>query len=170
MGARGGRPQPLTSGPVPHSRPAWSHDGQWIYASGGGGIRKIAAGGGTIVQLTHNGGTNAAESADGKTVYYTNNGAVWRVGTDGSGERQAIDGPASPLTMCPRADGIYYVTPGPNRSIQFFSFATGQSRVIHKLDKPPSLGLSVSPDGAWLLYTQMDRQATADLLLVDPFR
>ena len=58
----------------------------------------------------------------------------------------------------------------PGVAIRFFSFASGHSREIWKLDKVPALGMSVSPDGQWLLFTQRDRDGTGDLMLVDPFR
>ena len=172
VSARGGKPQQLTFVRGAHTRPFWSRDGPWIFTSGGASIWKIPAGGGHIVPLVHTDGANSnpVESADGKTVYYLARGTIRKVGTDGSGDGEAIDGPASPVSLTPTRDGIYYVAPLPNRSIQFFSFATGHSRLIRKLDRPAGLGLSLSPDRQWLLYVQRDTEATGDLMLVDPFR
>jgi hypothetical protein len=36
-------------------------------------------------------------------------------------------------------------------------FADGQSRAISEIHKPVSVGLTVSPDGRVILYTQVDR-------------
>jgi Tol biopolymer transport system component len=171
VGAGGGKPQQLTFAPKANSRPVWSHDGRWIFASGGGGIRKIPAMGGAPIQLTTNGGTNPALSEDDKTVYYTSQGSIWKVGADGGTERKALDGPALELGIAVTADGIYYfASPVTAGSVQFYSFATGHSRLIRTLDKRTILGLSASPDGHWLIYSQMDTEASGDLMLVDPFR
>ena len=170
VNSRGGKPQQLTSGPIAHSRPSWSHDGQWIYAAGGGGVRKIPVSGGNPVQLTNDGGTNPVESVDGKTVYYQRGGTIWAVGVDGSGDRSAIDGPTTTQGIAVTSEGIYYTTQTPERAIQFFGFATGHSRIIRKLDRPASLGISVTADGKSLIYCQLDTNGTGDLMLVDPFR
>jgi hypothetical protein len=54
--------------------------------------------------------------------------------------------------------------------LQFFSFATGKSRPILAPVKRLGFGMGVSPDGHWLLYSQIDREAGSDLMLVDHFR
>jgi serine/threonine protein kinase/dipeptidyl aminopeptidase/acylaminoacyl peptidase len=173
MSARGGPLQQLTWGASGHSRPSWSHDGKWIYAAGGGGIQKIPAGGGQPVQLVSDGGTNPEESVDGKTIYYENQGRIWQVRADGSGGPVAIKDAstsvfAGGLGLAVVRDGIYYATTA--HELRFFSFARGHSREIFKLEKPVNLGVSVSPDQKWLLFSQEDAEATGDLMLVDPFR
>jgi len=52
--------------------------------------------------------------------------------------------------------------------IQFYRFATGTIEDIAALDKPPFFGLDVSPDGRWLLYSQIE-QLNGDLTLVENF-
>jgi uncharacterized protein YdeI (BOF family) len=54
-------------------------------------------------------------------------------------------------------------------SIQFLSFADGAITTIIAIAKPVFLGLTVSPDGKSLLYTQID-QEVSDLMLVERFR
>ena len=59
-------------------------------------------------------------------------------------------------------------------SIQFLSFATNKIRAIANFDKPLDNpggfgGVSVSPDGRRILYTQFD-QAGGELMLVENFR
>jgi len=58
--------------------------------------------------------------------------------------------------------------PAVGYSIQFFSFATGKVTLITKIGKP-FLGLSVSPDRKWILYSQLD-QRSSDVMLVENFR
>jgi hypothetical protein len=69
--------------------------------------------------------------------------------------------------------GVYFVLLQKPTSIQFLTFATNQIRSIANFQKPiegPGLsgGLSVSPDGRWILCTQVD-QAGSELMLVENF-
>jgi hypothetical protein len=73
-------------------------------------------------------------------------------------------------------DGIYLIPePGVDgkSSIQFLSFATGKLKTVAaiRISGPPTEGLSVSPDGRFLLFSQADSDVTAsDLMLVENFR
>jgi hypothetical protein len=74
--------------------------------------------------------------------------------------------------------GIYFMA---GRELRRFSFETGASKTILTLPlrapgiesasrgREGGLGLTVSPDEQWLLYTQMD-QGGSDLMLVENFR
>lgn len=48
-------------------------------------------------------------------------------------------------------------------------FATRKVRPIAKLEKSPHVGLAISPDNRWLLYTQMDQRGS-DIMLIENFR
>ena len=69
-------------------------------------------------------------------------------------------------------EGIYFI-PRPDSagrySIQFFNFATKRIRSITTIERPVGYYLSVSPDGRWILYSQID-QMGSDLMLVENFR
>jgi hypothetical protein len=54
-------------------------------------------------------------------------------------------------------------------SIQFLSFADGQIKTVISIPKPVFVGLTVSPDGQSLLYTQIDQEGS-DIMLVENFR
>lgn len=56
-----------------------------------------------------------------------------------------------------------------NPDSRFLSFVTGESKTILTIQKPTALGLSVSPDEHWLLYSQVD-QGGSDLMLAENFR
>jgi Tol biopolymer transport system component len=58
---------------------------------------------------------------------------------------------------------------GGSSVIQLLRLATGKIEVVATLDKDLYYGLTVSPDGRWLLYSQVDQQS-CDLMLVENFR
>ncbi|HXG91941.1 MAG TPA: hypothetical protein VNN73_06170 [Blastocatellia bacterium] len=53
--------------------------------------------------------------------------------------------------------------------VKFFSFATQRVTRVTVMERPPALGLTVSPDERWLLYTQRDVESQT-LMLVENFR
>jgi hypothetical protein len=60
----------------------------------------------------------------------------------------------------PGADGKF--------CIQFLSFTTGKVKTVAPIPRTPREGLSVSPDGRFLLFSQLD-DAGIDLMLVENF-
>ena len=61
----------------------------------------------------------------------------------------------------------------PHPTISFYNFDTQQVTRIGTLDKQPPIAgsgtLSVSPDGQWVLYPQVDR-VESHIMLVENFR
>jgi Tol biopolymer transport system component len=178
INANGGKPQRLTTNPSTDAAPSWSRDGKWIYffsnRSGDNQVWKMPAGGGDAIQVTRKGGEEAFESTDGKFVYYEKgNGppSLWKVAVDGGEETQVIEF-VTHRAFAISNEGIYFVT-RPNAtgtsSLQFFSFAAGKIKEIAEIMKRVSTGLTVSPDGRWILYSQMD-QGGGDLMLVENFQ
>ncbi len=171
--AQGGKPRQVTRD-WNNARPNWSHDGRWIYftsyRSGWQGIWRTPAGGGQPEQITKSSATNVIESGDGKSIWYDDDVSIWNARTDGSGAVRVVNGPIAYVGFALTPKGIYYYSRGPHEVLQFFDFATGKSRTLLTPEKPPNIGLSVSPDGHWLLYSQMDREAGSNLMLVDNFR
>jgi hypothetical protein len=98
--------------------------------------------------------------------------SLWRVPVDGGEEIPVLDSLNSVGQFAVVDRGIYYV-PVPDAvarwSIQYFDFASGKIRQITELQGEPWWGLSVSPDGRFLLYTRR-HQASSDLMLVENFR
>jgi hypothetical protein len=64
--------------------------------------------------------------------------------------------------------GIYFVPAETPRSVRYFDLASKQTRQIFEADKNLDYGLSVSPNGRWILYTQ--EEVNSDIMLVDHFR
>jgi len=185
ISAEGGRPRRLTEDPAEEIAPSWSRDGRWIYfgsnRSGSMQIWKMPAAGGAAQPVTKGGGSGAYESRDGQFLFYTrarNVAGIWRVPVEGGEETLVLDthkaGYWSAWTVV--AQGIYFLTAEKmvRPAIEFFSFTTGRVTEVAPLPKPFRLatnpeGLSVSPDGRWILYTQEDQRDT-DIMLVENFR
>ena len=55
------------------------------------------------------------------------------------------------------------------RSLRYFDSATKQIHPIFEVDKDFDSGLSISPDGRWILYSQIG-DMSGDIMLVDHFR
>lgn len=132
---------------------------------------------GQPVQVTRNGGREAFESPDGKFVYYSKLDVpgLWSVPVEGGDETQVLEEPRQGGWAVTQ-DGLCFLSldapSGP--TIEFFSFAKHRRRRIKTFPKEVRLGtgsphFAVSPDGHWILYTQMDK-AESDIMLVENFR
>jgi eukaryotic-like serine/threonine-protein kinase len=171
----GGQPRQLTK-ESENFTANWSRDGRWIYfASNRGGdlqVWKMPAQGGDAVQVTHGGGIAPTESPDGKTLYFTKDSGtegVWKMPAEGGPETRVIPD-VSRYNYAVTEKGIYFATDATRdrSAIQFLNFATGMTTQVVKADKPQDLGLTVSPDGRTLLYSQLDSYGR-DLMLVENF-
>ena len=106
-------------------------------------------------------------------LYYTktdnDDATLWKAALDGAGETKVVEGVAHRGFALTR-DGVYYLRTEPDgEAIRHLRFATGEDRQVARLAKRAYLGLSVSPDGRYLIYSQIDQQGS-DLMLVDRFR
>jgi Tol biopolymer transport system component len=131
-------------------------------------VWKVPAAGREAVQVTRHGGYNPSESMDGKTIFYTRidspSAPLWKMPAEGGEESQVLDSVYRDFAVTP--SGVYFKS---NSLLQYFDFTTGISRPIRTVEKPLGIGLTVSPDGRWLLYTQID-QGGSDLMLVENFQ
>jgi hypothetical protein len=53
-------------------------------------------------------------------------------------------------------------------SLRYFDFASKQIRPIFEVDKDFASGLSVSPDGRWILYSRV-ADTSGDIMLAEHF-
>jgi Tol biopolymer transport system component/DNA-binding winged helix-turn-helix (wHTH) protein len=162
-------------------RPYWSHDGNWIYFRsnelGRMGVYRCRASGGDATAVSRDSdGINPRESSDGKTVYFASRSEKSTLMQKGVA---AAPGTESEVLGLPRLNnaslwtlspgGIYFVsTEQPARSVRYFDFASRQIRQVFKIDRDFGTGLSVSPDGRWMIYSQVD-DVGSDIMLVDHF-
>jgi dipeptidyl aminopeptidase/acylaminoacyl peptidase len=163
-------------------QPHWSRDGKWIYFRsdevGKHGVYRCPASGGDAIALSKDiEGISAQESFDGGTVYFLG-GFAWslrmkkvQLVMGQPGIESDVDGyprpPGELWTLSP--SGIYFVPADAPKSLHYFDFTTSQIRPVFEVDKDFGGGLSVSPDGRWILYSQIGDE-NGDIMLVDHFR
>jgi tricorn protease-like protein len=181
ISAGGGKPQRLTTHPANDGNPSWSHDGRWIYfdsaRSGEQQIWKVPTSGGEANRVTTEIGWAPIESPDSKFLYYTKAlraTSLWKISLEGGAPSKVLDGVSTYISLAIVQDGVYFVPAQDTAAIHFLSFATNRIRSVADLQKQvdgPQLagGLTVSPDGRWILHGQFD-EAGSELMLVENFR
>jgi Tol biopolymer transport system component len=180
IGANGGKPLRMTTHPANDGNPSWSRDGQWIYfdsaRTGQQQVWKIPVSGGDAIQVTYDGGFAPLESQDGKFLYYVKSlidTSLWRMPREGGEGSKVLDGVNDYLNLAIVQGGVVFVPTRDTASLQFLSFATNNVRLLANFERRLALsyggGLSVSPDGRWILCTHFE-QAGSELMLVENFR
>ena len=172
----GGSRRRLTTDPATDSIPSWSRDGNWIYfasnRTGRFDVWKVSREGGAPDQVTKNGGFAAFESPGGDALYYTKGDLglkLYRSALDGSGESEIVDAVAERGFVVLK-DRIYYLRtePGGGRTLRRLMLQTGKVSLVSSPQKRLVLGLSVSPDEKYAIYSQVDHEGS-DLMLVEDF-
>jgi Tol biopolymer transport system component/DNA-binding winged helix-turn-helix (wHTH) protein len=176
-----GKPRKLVTNISGVIQPYWSRDGNWIYfrsnEPGRMGIYRCPASGGDAIALSKDiDGITPQESFDGKTVYFAShedNSTLKTTALPGQpGTESEVDGLPpllSPKVWTLSSGGIYFVPAEAPRSVRYFDFASKQIRSIFEVDMDFGDGLSVSPDGRWIIYSQAG-DVNSDIMLVDHFR
>jgi Tol biopolymer transport system component len=179
-----GEPRQLTRSPATDANPTWSADGRWIYfsSSRSGGYevwRMPTAGASEPERITWNGGYMARESADGKWLYYSKHWDAkvffWRIALPARGPRQ----PETPIaqnvpyragaTWVLGARELFYYPSTDDPTVPFpavraVDLETRRTRDLLVGKVRLSRGLSLSPDGRWLLRSQIDRAQTTVMI------
>jgi Tol biopolymer transport system component len=183
IAARGGTPEPLQApGNPAMAHPVFSPDGRSVYFINGPlgktvDVWRMPSAGGNAVRITANGAFRPELSPDGKLLYYGKRLAkqLWTMPAEGGEERVVLESVAG-LNWTVRPTGIYYfdfaVPPGAPKLLNFYSFRTGSINRVGAVESNVSTdfsGISVSPDGRWLLYSH-EAATASDLMLLDGFR
>lgn len=160
------------------SSPVWSDDCRWLFAHDGkGGLYRFPAAGGRAEGVIDRPSSYSAVVGD-KLIFHVmkpDGVVLWR--------KPALGGPEERLEKIPKlrygdswaaiATGIYYTdTLSKPVSINFYEFASGVTRTVMTLKQvpvPSGPGIAVSPDGRWLLYTQIDDEQS-EIMLAQPNR
>jgi Tol biopolymer transport system component/DNA-binding winged helix-turn-helix (wHTH) protein len=174
-----GIPRKVVTNVPSMSWPSWSHDGRWIYftsdATTGQRIYRCPAAGGDAVALSSQPAVGPLESFDGRRIFFASRPSKPMLETI-SAERPGSESPLDGMPRLLRADlraiaagGIYFVPADAPRSLRYFDFSTRKISQVFEVQKDFEVGLSVSPDGRWILYSQVDEE-NRDIMLVDHFR
>ncbi len=180
--ANGGAPRRLTNDPSDDAIPSWSRNGEWIYfssnRSGQYQLFKMPASEDGPVQAVAPEAGVTMESPDGKLLYFPRrldngygNASLWRAPVEGGEASQVLESLFIGLYEVVEG-GIYFVpssTPEAGYSLQFLRFSTGSIEHVFFLERPPGFGLSVSPDGQTILFSQPG-EVQGDIMLVENFR
>ncbi len=177
--AEGGMPRLLTTQLSEDIAPIYSRDGRWVYfasnRSGAWQIWKTNAEGIEATQVTKNGGFTTFESVDGSQLFVTKKeeAGIWQLSIENQEGELIIEDlePVDWANWLVVEDGIYYVKRDSNHdpSIVFFDFET--RTVVQTVELPDLLyksGLSLSPNGAEMVFTHVDRKE-CDIMLIENF-
>lgn len=168
---------------TPAGAPSWSADGNFIYyavdRAGRWDVWKRPVAGGTETQVTRKGGYTSHESLDGKWLYFTKPGmeTIWRMpgpncpvaGRPADSEEPVIGPPYRPQpegwTITPHQIVFIDLARGENPpTIRAYDISSKQIRAILPLNEVFSdrgdIGVSVSSDSRWILYSQLDRSGS----------
>jgi Tol biopolymer transport system component len=182
----GGPPRLLPTLPgSDNGGPNWSRDGKWIYFySDQGGepfqLWKVPVTGGSPIQITKHGGVFAAESADGRSLYYAKveSPGIYKMPLLGGEEERVLDRGAGGTGWSNWAlarNGIYFRDAKKSKDdnyiglLNFFDFATKKITTVSTLDQPGGLGIGLSADGRSILYDGKG-DAESSIMLVKNFR
>jgi Tol biopolymer transport system component len=179
---RCGEPTRLTTERFPEAAPNWSADGKFIYFAsdrmGQSNIWRQPALGGPAVQVTRDGGYVSRESSDGKWLYFSNPKieAIFRLPVPKSGlpiapAKELVLG--TPHHVQPEGwtltrDGVIFfvdrATESQSPAIRAYNPKTQKTSLILSLNElfidRNDIGLSISPDLKWILYSQLDRSGS----------
>ena len=162
--------------------PFWSHDGKWIYFVGGnddasgGRIYRVPPQGGKSEVLTMARGYWPIESFDGQTLYFAENSGtsftLHRASLNPTGTESQVDGLPT-LDFGANWDlvpgGIYFFPVDDILTLNYFDFSTKKVRPILKVSGGGAFaGLSVSPDGRYILYPELD-DYRSNIMFVENF-
>jgi Tol biopolymer transport system component len=172
-------PQQLTKAPSVDANPTWSSNGRSIYfsssRSSGYEVWRIPADGGDAERITWNGGYLAHESADGKWLYYSKFKypftGFWRIALParGAGQQETKVTEHVPFraaaTWALGAHELFYYPAFDDPDLQFppmraVDIQTGRTRDLPLGNIRLGRGLSLSPDGRWMLRSQIERAQT----------
>lgn len=161
------------------TNPNWSRDGKWIYFRGYEGVghqiyRCPAEGGKATLMAASQDLDEPVESTDGKLLYFLSREAVAQLMTIPVNQPSATPQPVPEMPnvafghqWAPAANGIYFTPSSAPRSLSFYDFASKRVREVFHTDRDLAGGISLSPDGRYLLYSQLDENNSTIMLVTN---
>jgi hypothetical protein len=118
----------------------------------------------------------ADESPDGKWLYFSSGGMAGpsplsRVPVEG-GAAEVVLPEVGGRNWAVTQTGVWFLTPStnPQSLLQFYDFATKSTRTVYRTERRVYAGFALSPDGRRVLFTQLDTDGAADVILGENFR
>jgi Tol biopolymer transport system component len=174
VSSAGGQPRQLYQGIAPR----WSVT-DWIYfpglsegtRDGPGQVLRIRPSGGEPEPLTSDGRGDLAESPDGKWLYISRGGRLYRIPSSGGKQTEVLTGVADRAFEVVK-EGIWYFTPNTAEGsvLEYYDFATKMKRAVFRTSRQILAGITISPGRDRILFTQIDRNPSRDLMIVENFR
>jgi Tol biopolymer transport system component len=174
-----GVPQKLKTDVEDIKLPTWSHDGTWIYFTSdvelGHKIYRCPVKGGAAEELpTHEHTLRPAESADGAYLYFASREVNFQLQKISLADpKLGLQTEATPRllqwTLWQLVTGGFYFVPNDApRTMRYFDLASHKAKDVFTLEKDFDDGISVSPDGRYILYSQADEQSE-EIMLMDRY-
>jgi Tol biopolymer transport system component len=173
---QGGVPERLTDSEFQDRWPIWSHDGSSFFFSsnreGPWDLWRQDSDGGEPKRLTFDGGAIARQAEDGR-IYFSKPDVpgLWHLRL-GGGDELALRGLKNSVwkNWALSGNGLYFLNANDYpSSVEHLNLISGErTRLFDVRDFQEQGGLAVSPDGARVVYTQIDR-SESDLWLVEDF-
>jgi Tol biopolymer transport system component len=167
-------PRKLVTSRANLARPVWSEDCRWLFAVDGNNVLyRIASSGGPAERFTEHPSSYCLVSADRVifNVLEPTGVVLWTKPVSGGAEAPLVGMPRiryeDSWTATP--SGIYYTdsVSQPVR-VDFYDLASRSTRTLMALKQTPipgdGPGISVSPDGRWLLYGQSGDESSEIML------
>jgi Tol biopolymer transport system component len=171
--ASGGIPVNLTPDETWDYAPSWTLDGRWVYYScereGKLQICRIPAEGGPSEQLTENGGEVPKVVGDNELFFWREDG-IWSLTLDEFEENLVLGKELHWFGWNVWKGNIVFLDEVDDIDvIDMFNPKSGVTKRLHTFEEGTNLGLgvAVSPDGQWILYTQVENKS--DFMLVENF-
>ncbi len=181
---RGGEPETMARGSGQEVFSDWCSDGEHLLVGADRGdgwqIFRQPPSGGPGIALTTAGGLVAAESSDGKMLYFTRPGisGLWRLALSGGGSGTEAELVIPDLLSQDRrnwrlvgdknqGNRIAWVLRVQNSAfLMFHDLTSGESSILSELPGLAGSGLALSPGGQDIIYARTDNMS-ADLMLLE---
>jgi len=150
----------------------WSADGRWLYFAkvhdGVSTLQKVNVASGEVVEVAADGANAAAESLDGRYVYFVraSSGGIWRAPTGGGQAELIADSSVfsgiSKSNFVENRNGIYLFDNArkSDEVVRYLDLSTGAIRILSKNPIGAGFSFDVSPDGKQILSSRTDYLAT----------
>lgn len=166
----------LTNGAAHSVFPTSSKDGKWIYfsstRSGQTWLYRMPSSGGSATVVVPRSVVNAHESPDGQWLYFADwlRGGLSRMPVSGGKIERIIDQISDPIGYTVNARGVYYWAGNfLHIKLRFHDIESHRDTLVFQPAIPASAHLTISPDGRYLCYPQIERNSQ-ELMLIENFR